>query len=492
MKKILYVVPWKLLPMASQIKTQSSFGKETVEFLVSRSFIDIPGMMISKVLKKNFDVFFVDLSADGDDFFEFESPFKDRINLLGMKPEIFLDLLHEVEPEIVLIPTMFTIEYPAVFYLSKLIKKNFPETILVIGGKSPTILPNWYTTIADIVFMGENIEILPQILDNLEYWLNKRIVSSGINQSFFHIGYDFQNVFFNSKGEYRYTIEKNTRSSFHQPAWALKEKSKNIPNGILYNSRGCPFKCGFCSVSSFDGEKLRKRSFENMCGLFEFQYEQFNIKAFQNLSDLFGVVEEEKRFLTEVFAKKRKEDNKLSIINTNAFLLRTFFERKNSRLNVNRKYIEMLNNAGLTTFTLGVDSFSRKFRKNKGISFENIKQLVMELKDIGAKIEIYMIFGYPLQTKDELLEDVKKTEELLKWSDTATWRFLQYFPGTEYYKWSIEKNFLTEKKYYRAIWKNISYYHVNRYFNFTKIPTKYLKDFENYFKKINKQNTENF
>lgn len=109
-----------------------------------------------------------------------------------------------------------------------------PHNRIVIGGFHPSALPEEALEYCDTVLIGDAEDTWPAYLSDLQKGVEKDRYISSHKESLMRID-------FNSK------------------AFAGK---KYNPIGLLQFSRGCKFRCDFCSVGSFYNCKVRQKSLE--------------------------------------------------------------------------------------------------------------------------------------------------------------------------------------------------------------------------------------
>ena len=80
-----------------------------------------------------------------------------------------------------------------------------------------------------------------------------------------------------------------------------------------------------------------------------------------------------------------------------------------------KELLDLYAGAGLNVMTLAVETFNQRF--NKKINFdkiqpEKIDELLTAIHRRGIKTELYMMYAFPGQTKEELIDDEKTIESL--------------------------------------------------------------------------------
>ncbi len=107
---------------------------------------------------------------------------------------------------------------------------------VVLGGYHPSLVPEESLAHADIVVIGEAESVWQNLLDDLGRHEVRRV--------------------YQGEREKKYPVGCIKRSVF-----ATK---KYIPMTMIETARGCPYRCSFCSVTTFFGHKYRQRTPESV------------------------------------------------------------------------------------------------------------------------------------------------------------------------------------------------------------------------------------
>ena len=179
--------------------------------------------------------------------------------------------------------SVLTVEVPAALKISKICKTYNPQMPVVWGGLHPTFLPEQVLRYGpvDIVVKGEGEMTFLEICNTLR---NKETDLSGI------AGISYQNdgkVFHN---EPRTLIEDIDSIPFPATHLILYPESFNYKSmGSMIVSRGCPWRCTFCSSRLFWEKKLRMRSPQNIIDEIKVLKERYNSNYIMFWDDSFSV-----------------------------------------------------------------------------------------------------------------------------------------------------------------------------------------------------------
>ena len=176
------------------------------------------------------------------------------------------------------------------------------------------------------------------------------------------------------------------------------------PFATLITSRGCPFKCSFCSRFYF-GNKVRTRSAPNILAEFESCAERYDIREFMVYDDTFGVRRDVALELCDLIIKRRHRFR---------WSVRTRVDC------IDEATLHKLREAGCYKLHMGVESGSEDIlkRMKKGITLEQVERTFRLANEAGIETVGYFMFGYPGET----LATIEQTKRLslqlnLSWAD---------------------------------------------------------------------------
>lgn len=203
----------------------------------------------------------------------------------------------------------------------------------------------------------------------------------------------------------------------------------------LMTSRGCPYDCHFCSTKDHWGRKFRVHSTEYVVKEFVEIQERFNPKQINVFDDLFIV---DKRRALEVLAAMRE---------------RGFGPGMDLRCSVRSNLLddeitESLVATGFRVLMIGLESASPKVLDilNKVPRGAESHWKAMELaRKHGALFSGSFILGAPGETREDLqmtFDFITSNADVLYDVDFSP---LIIFPGTEVWRWGVERAGLSEK-----------------------------------------------
>jgi radical SAM superfamily enzyme YgiQ (UPF0313 family) len=194
----------------------------------------------------------------------------------------------------------------------------------------------------------------------------------------------------------------------------------------LIMTRGCPYRCTFCSCRSVTGHKIRSHSVSYIIEEIKFLKSKFGIKEICFIDDNFLVL---KNLVTELCEQmiQQKLDMKWSCFGIRLDL-------------IDENILSLMEKAGCYLLTVGVESGSQRIldhmKKNITIDLIKEKMNLVQTKT-GIKIIGNFILGYPLEQE----EDIYKTIRLAKNLPLYGANFFPFhpMPGTEIFDELIAK-----------------------------------------------------
>ena len=281
---------------------------------------------------------------------------------------------------------------------------------VIMGGPHPTFLTDEALRHADFVIRGEGEHPLTAFIDarekgndfsqvpNLSYRKNKKIIHNPI-------------------GNFETNLDKIPFPDFS----LFKAKQKITGKGSvlpIQTSRGCPFHCSFCSVTSMFGKKFRFRSTESI------------IKELQQYKN-------EKHFIffyDDNFTANPKQTREL----LNRMIRENFKFKWSAQVRVDtakdESLVKLMRKAGCRTVFIGFESANPDSLKEIKKS-QKVTDIVQAVK-IFRRHSIHIHGMFMLGLDNDNWKSIKKTVRFARRSRLTSAQFLLItpLPGTELYK----------------------------------------------------------
>jgi len=322
-----------------------------------------------------------------------------------------------------------TADYLWALGLSQVLKKRYPNKLIIFGGPHPTLVPDIVINeeSVDMICIGEAEESILKLADCID----KK------NKNF-----NVPNLWYKNKGK----IIKNELKSLSLnlddipfPDYDLfydKMPSFCRRYPVIIASRGCPFNCTYCANAALrkvfcsgsgNTKYIRQRSVENVIAELRFLKEKYKIKALIFNDDVFTINSKWLDYFLEEYRKK---------INV-PFLCITHLKT------ISQQQANALKAANCRLVVVGIQSGSEVFRKKFLNRYESDNDIVNFSKICHrAKLNFSFnhIFNFPYETDLEIEAAVRLYNEARpKIIDTYS---LIYSPKTEIVDLAIKAGIL--------------------------------------------------
>ena len=194
----------------------------------------------------------------------------------------------------------------------------------------------------------------------------------------------------------------------------------------IITSRGCPYRCVFCSVKLCMGNKFRARSPENVIKEIDQWYSQ-GWRQFDIQDDCFSFdMDRAKKILSLIISR----DYDIKILLGNGIRVDK----------VDEQLISLLKQAGCTYLQYGVETGDpdtlRKIRK--GITLDQAIKTLKITREAGIETSVNFIIGLPDETPERAMNTIRFAEGLEKKGELINVYNLVPYPGTEAFTYAEE------------------------------------------------------
>jgi anaerobic magnesium-protoporphyrin IX monomethyl ester cyclase len=301
-----------------------------------------------------------------------------------------LEVLKTHKPDIVGV-SLLSIEVAAARKVSQVVKSWNPQCWVIWGGNHPTFLPTECVSYpeVDLVCRGEGENTLLELC---------QILSRG--RTDFR---DIEGISFILAGEVR-----------HNPTRALIKNLDDIPFparhrllfyddfdhknlGSMIVTRGCPWRCAFCSSCNFWEKKVRFRSPANLVAELKQLQDAYDMRYIMLWDDSFSINR-------DIVLRYCQE-----IINSGLEIMWRTATRADL---VNEELLPWMKRAGCAKLEIGVESGSPRIQRliHKDIDNNDVIRAFDLLKKEHISSGAFFMAGFP----EETLEDLQQTFALMK------------------------------------------------------------------------------
>jgi anaerobic magnesium-protoporphyrin IX monomethyl ester cyclase len=200
----------------------------------------------------------------------------------------------------------------------------------------------------------------------------------------------------------------------------------------MFTSRGCPFKCVFCSATNF-WQKIRYNSPEYVVGELNELIEKYDVRLVHIYDDLFIANKERLRAIVELI-EAEGIDKKVEF---GMFGRADIFDAETAGLlkRMNTVFVEF-----------GIESGTQRildFLKGGRVTTQKVEKAVSLCKENGIKTGGTFIIGSPGETEKEMLQTLKFIKKLDL--DKFSFFTLNPYPGTPLWDYAVTEGILPEK-----------------------------------------------
>lgn len=286
------------------------------------------------------------------------------LDLSNIKPSEAVELINE--SEIYGFSSSF-LDLDIVCRIANYIKRKH-EGIIVIGGPGPTFLPAVVkNNFIDSIVIGEGEKaILKLIHDYKKYGQTKEIYNEEPENNLDNIPFPARDLL-ETKGGKIFSFGKNYYSG--------------VSTGII-SSRGCIYKCAFCSRNLDSYSFIRYRNIENVVDEIIEVVKKFNIREFRFQDEVFSLNKDRTILLCEEMIRKK---------------IKVYWRASTRADRVDGEILTAMKSAGCVEVNFGAETGDQKILNllNKNLDVED-NIIATELANkLGLVTRLFMMVGLP-------------------------------------------------------------------------------------------------
>ena len=329
------------------------------------------------------------------------------------------NVIRDVNPSVIGI-SMLTGTYKSAQNIAVIAKQINPAINIIAGGTHPSICAQEVLAsgLFDFVIRGEGeytfLEILqgipPGKISGLSYKKSDGRIIHNKDRNFIE---DLDTLPFPAR--HLYVHEQNS-----------------MDFGYILTGRGCPFECTFCASKKIWKNHVRYRSPENVVDEINYVYHTFGTRFFYFIDDTFTL-------------DKRRTEKILNLLSNLHLPIQWICD---TRVNVlDENLLLLMKSAGCVRVKIGVESGSDRILQliKKNITVNQIRTTVDLIKKTGLDVTIYLMAGFPSETKEDMLQTLAFAQEL----DPTYYSIsiVTPYPGTEIYDEMLQSGKMPLKKW---------------------------------------------
>lgn len=357
---------------------------------------------------------------------------KKNIKILDINFDDIESGIERFNPDIIGFSSM-TVNYSEVIGLAKRLKMKY-KVPFILGGVHISTLPTSLNPIFDVGVIGEGEETMKEIVNA---FIKK---GSLLPQTLKKIK---STVFF-EKNKLKISLLRHPISDldslpipdfkFINKAYFNREEIPAISDvgvrAFIISSRGCPYRCVFCSTSRFWG-RMRFHSAEFTAKIAKRMIDEFGANYLKVMDDLFTVSVNRIRDIRNAFKKYGVLENIKGI-------------ECQPRANlINEKLLTEMKKIKVAVVSFGFESGSEKmlkWLKGDNSSIDMNKKAIVLCNKYGFKVYGSLMYGSPGETIDDMRETNKFIDFGIKHGVRYMWSFVATpFPATPFWDIALER-----------------------------------------------------
>jgi len=369
----------------------------------------------------------------------------ETIYYYGDSLETIKDTILKKNPYLLCVTNLFSKDANTALEICRIVKRANPKIKVALGGPHATVAPEDFLVEGgpDVVAIGEGEETIIDISE----WACGKITIDQINGVAWRK--DDGTVIKNSQRE----LIKDLHETVGFPDYSdidLEQyfsiwKAGAAPRRIqvqkrflpVISSRGCPYKCSFCSVYASAGRKFRVHSAEETVSHIEYLVSKYQIAAFDFEDDNLSFDRERFEQIVHGLIKIKP---RLQWGTPNGVRADTLLD-KNLLKNVKK--------SGCQYLTIGVESGNQKFLNSsvkKALDLNKVVHLAQLCKEVGIPLNGFFIIGFPNETLSQIQDTVSFARLLnSKYGVFTSFSYCMPIKGTKIYEECLQGKYLTEE-----------------------------------------------
>jgi anaerobic magnesium-protoporphyrin IX monomethyl ester cyclase len=299
---------------------------------------------------------------------------------------------------------------PYAILLAQEIKKRHPEKTIILGGVGPksvekTLLERFPQI--DIIACGEGERSAPVLLDALVH-------GRSLNQC--------PGIFYRHNGSIIQTQRQQRIDNLDKiplPAYDRVDISEYSGIGMI-TSRGCPFKCTFCSVSPVWDRESYLRTSENIIDEMRFVLDSKGGNLFLFQDEFF------------LASPERAKDFSRKLLRSGLKVQWKAFGRVDL---VDEETMRLMADAGCVELRFGIESGSDEIleKTRKGFNSDKAIEVVALASGIMPRVHTFFIWGFPFETMEHFYQTVFLMDSFRTMGARVLPSLLCYLPQTAIY-----------------------------------------------------------
>ncbi|NVM54538.1 MAG: cobalamin B12-binding domain-containing protein [Candidatus Helarchaeota archaeon] len=328
---------------------------------------------------------------------------KDKVNVVGI--------------------STFTHSYKKGLEIAKKIKKSNEGVKIVFGGVHASSCPEIIRDDAiDYVVAGEGEKTFIKLLNAMFNDLSLDRINGIVHKSSNNFGLPQRIDIVENLDDFNenpYPLRRNDiikASKIYGLIYPVPSDQSGV--ALILYSRGCKYKCDYCSLSLIFGNKVRFRNTDNVAMEIKNLVREYNVNLLYFVDANFNNSKNQVLSLCDKIIKEKLDLNWYALCSINGF---------------DQQILEYMSKAGCKKIGVGIETVNPdKIRKIKNCDMNEVKEVLNVADKLGIIIKGFFMLGFPWEKPEEIEEMPELLAEIA--IDELSISFYTPFPGTISYK----------------------------------------------------------
>lgn len=369
--------------------------------------------------------------------------FDSRRDFNGLDFESIADEIRKNNPRVVGITNNFTIQKDSAFKVASVVKSVDRDIIVIVGGSHVTIRPEECLLNPDIDFavLGEGeltmVELLSRLLSGSSTDELKTIKGIAFREDG-RIHLTEPRPYNNNLDDLPYPARDLLPMSIYFEAAKSKRANRDMdkPWATMITSRGCPFRCNFCSIHITMGRPFRYRSPENVAGELKELVTKYGVRQVDFEDD-------------NLTCDKRRMDRICDLIIESSLKFEWYTPNGVRADTLDENLLRKMKVSGCRELWFAPESGSQRVVNEiieKRINLKVIERMVELCTRVGVSSNCFFVIGFPGETREEIEETVNFAKKLSRLgADNFMFSIATPLYGTRLYDDAKAKGLLNEE-----------------------------------------------
>ncbi|MBU1863838.1 MAG: B12-binding domain-containing radical SAM protein [Candidatus Omnitrophica bacterium] len=332
-----------------------------------------------------------------------------------VQKEAILSYIEKMQPDMLGL-TLMTQHLPHTIEFLRLVKEILPALTVVVGGP--------HATADHKNLLLQNKEVDVTVIGEGEYSMLALINAYEHNESFQQIkGIAYREddgVHINPRQPYIENLDALPFADWESLPMDKYADAITVRKnyGGIVASRGCPYSCTFCGAKTALGQKVRRRSPQNIVEEIQLLYDRYGVRQVLFHDSTLNI---DNAWVNEI-CEGILRMNKPIVWGCN---VRTE--------HLSKETLMLMKRSGCIRIFVGIESGDNTVlqRMKKGTTVERIQQGLKLIEEVGIPTDYGFILGMPGETVESMKKSIALAKKL---KGISTFALASPFPGTELYE----------------------------------------------------------